>query len=144
MGLGMEMKTIVEYEWHIPDRVYIIRMRGVVTANLMETALRDVLTILNAPDRTKKVHLIYDIEHVHLDAAVPVSYILGVTAKLYRHRKTASMVSVTGLNRLHAFLANSAGKAYSRDSQQGQAVATLNEAFKFVAYIDPSLPLVDA
>jgi hypothetical protein len=137
----MGSRSIVEYAWHIPGRVYIIRMEGTVTVNLMETALAHVLGVLNEPDRLDKVHLIYDIETVHLEPAVPLSYILSVTAELYRHPNTASMVSVIGSNRLHAFLANSAGKAYSRDTQQGQAVGTLNDALRFVAFIDSSLPI---
>jgi hypothetical protein len=136
-------ESTVEYEWHIPDRVYIIRMNGIVTASLMDTALRHVLGILNETKHSKKVHLIYHIEKVHLEAELSLAYIFRVTAQLYRHRNTASMVSVIGLNRLHAFLADSAGKAFSRDSQQGQAVATLNEALKFIAFIDPSLPLLN-
>jgi hypothetical protein len=114
-----------------------------VAANDMAVSLQHVLNMLNEPDRTHKVHLIYDCEHTHFEAEVSVAYMLHVTAKLYRHRKTASMVSVTGLNRLHTHLANSAKKVYSRDSQQGQAVATLNEALRFVGFIDPSLPLED-
>jgi len=116
-------------------------MEGTVTVNLMESALSHVLGVLNETDHLHKVHLIYDIESVHLEPAVPLSYILSVTAELYRHPNTASMVSVIGRNRLHAFLANEAGKVYTRETQQGQAVGTLNDAIRFVAFIDSSLPI---
>jgi hypothetical protein len=139
----MRHESTVAYEWYIPNRVYIIHMNGVVTAELMDTALRDVLGMLNEVQSPNKVHLIYNIEKVRLAAALPLSYILNVTAQLYRHPNTASMVSVIGLNRLHAYLANHAGKAYSRETQQGQGVGTLNDALRFVASIDPSLPILN-
>lgn len=139
----MGTRSIVEYAWYVPGRVYIIRMEGTVTVSLMERALADVLGVLSETDHEHKVHLIYDIESVNLSPDVPLPYILSVTAELYRHPNTASMVSVIGLNRLHEFLANEAGKAYTRNTQQGQAVGTLNDAFRFVASIDPSLPIVN-
>lgn len=139
----MGTRSTIEYEWYIPGRVYIIRIEGAVTVSLMGTSLRHVLGVLNESDRLNKVHLIYDIEHVHLEPAVPLSYILSVTAEIYRHPNTASMATVIGLNRLHEFLANSAGKAYSRDGQQGQGVGTLNEALSFVASLDPSLSMLN-
>jgi hypothetical protein len=141
VGLVMGTISIVEYAWYIPGRVYIIRMEGTVTVNLMERALSHVLGVLDETDDMHKVHLIYDIESVHLSPDVPLPYILGVTAELYRHPNTASMVSIIGLNRLHAFLANEAGKAYTRNTQQGQAVGTMNDALRFVAFIDSSLPI---
>lgn len=139
----MSREGIIEYEWHIPDRVYVIRIEGAVTVNLMAGALTHVLSILDAASESKQVHLIYHIEKVHLEPAVPLPYIVGVTAELYRHPNTASLISVIGLNRLHAFLANSVGKAYSRENQQGQAVGTFNDALRLLAVTDPSLPIVN-
>lgn len=136
----MRQPSSLAFEWYIQDRVYITHVRGRVTRDTFDEMADNVLGVLNREERARPIHLIFNASQVHIDPGVSVHYMQQWSEQVYRHPRTASVLSVTGMNRLYTHIANMIGYVLFRGSQRGQAVQTLNEALLLVRAIDPSLP----
>jgi hypothetical protein len=142
-GKIMATQLPLNYDWYIPDRIFIVQPVGLLTINQLEAMEERVITVLHEPHRLTPVHLIFDATQVWLDSHIKWSHLERCSVRFYRHPLTASVLTVTGMNRCYTFIADSIGQILSRSTRQGRAMRTLNEALRFAACIDPSLPLVN-
>lgn len=131
------------FEWYIPDRIYIVQPVCLMTVEILSAMETQVLTMLHEPDRTAPVHLIFDATQVWLDRHLKPSHLERCSVNLYRHPLTASVLTVTGMNRYYTSFADIMGQIWSRNPHHGRATQTLNEALRFAVHVDPSLPIVN-
>jgi hypothetical protein len=136
----MAISSSLSFEWYVPQRIYIIHIVGVITSETLATMSQKVIDMLNAPNQTQPVHLIYNAEMVHLKSDMSMANIQDWTALVYRHPLTASIVTVTGRNRLHKYIAASMNTIFTASKHWGQTTQTLNEALRMVCALDSTLP----
>jgi hypothetical protein len=136
----MPASVSLSFEWHIPDRVYMIHIVGLVNVETAETIAQNILTMLNENGRSRPVHLIFNAAQIQLESHLTMLHLQSWGTQIYRHPFAGSILTVTGLNRLYAFMANSIGALFPRKDYRWQSVRTLNEGLQLLHALDVSLP----
>jgi hypothetical protein len=136
----MPATVSLSFEWHVPDRVYLIHIVGLVTVETAEYIAQNILTMLNENGRSSPVHLVFNAGQIQLESHLTMIHLQDWATQIYRHPYAGSILTVTGLNRLYAFMANSIGALFVRNGFRWQSVRTLNEGLQLLHALDVSLP----